>query len=502
MARVPRLLPGVDPRSLNLSAPEAYLLSRVDALLNEHDLALVTGVTPAEVSATLERLAKLGAIELVADAPPAAEPRAPAISGGSAPAYDPAELDEAVDLDPDRRRRVLELFYRLDDLTYYALLDVTPETEKKQIKSAYYAIAPEYHPDKYFRKNLGSYKHKIETIFARITLAHDVLTVAERRREYDEYLEQTSKNRANSAVFDDALPDVASIMAAVEQAAARAVAEFRTQKPAAPVAAPAPAPRAAAPAAPAGAGPSVSPEETLRLRREALARKLTGAGRRPGAPAAAAGPAPRPPSVPAMDAVQIDRAAEALRQRHEAAIADAKRGQLTRYLETGRAALESQDYAGAANAYRIAASLSPDDPAVQATCNDGLRRAAATLADGYWKQALYEESQDRWGEAALSYSKVCTGRPDSAQAHERVAYASLKSAGNPRRAVEFARKAVELDPKKPDYHVTLGRAYAAAGLEKSAQGELARALELAPKDAKVQALVAHARSALHPKDGK
>ncbi len=124
--------------------------------------------------------------------------------------------------------------------------------------------------------------------------------------------------------------------------------------------------------------------------------------------------------------------------------------QVTRYLEAGREALEQKDHAGAANSYRIAASLAPDDAAVQATCNEALRLAAAALADGYWKQALYEESQDRWAEAALSYSKVCAGRPDSAQAHERVAEATLRSSTNARRAVEFARKAVELDTKKPE----------------------------------------------------
>src|SRR5262249_13125308 len=129
---------------------------------------------------------------------------------------------------------------------------------------------------------------------------------------------------------------------------------------------------------------------------------------------------------------------------------------------------------------------------------DALQKVAVANADGYWKQALYEEGQERWAEAALSYSKVCTGKPDSAQAHERVAHATLKSSGNARRAVDFARRAIELDPKRPEYRVTLARAYAAAGLEKSANSELERALELAPKDPKVQALVASARTGMVP----
>ena len=239
--------------------------------------------------------------------------------------------------------------------------------------------------------------------------------------------------------------------------------------------------------------PAQSAEEVLRQRREALARKLSG-GRR--APSVSSMAAARPPEV---DQASVERAAEAMRVRQETALAEANRAQIKRYADAGRAALEQKDYAGAANSYRIAASLAPDDAALQATCNEALRQAAVALSDGYWKQALYEESQERWAEAALSYSKVCTGKPDSAQAHERVAYTTLKSSANARRAVEFARRAIELDPKKPEFRVTLARTYAAAGLEKSAQSELDRALELAPKDTRVQALVTSTRASLAPK---
>jgi len=92
--------------------------------------------------------------------------------------------------------------------------------------------------------------------------------------------------------------------------------------------------------------------------------------------------------------------------------------------------------------------------------------------------------------------------PGSARVHERVAFATLKSSGNSRRAIEFARRAVELSPKEAEYHVTLARAYLAAGLEKSAVGELDRAAELAPKDARIRELIRLARVEPQHKDGK
>ncbi len=77
MSRVPRLLSGHHDQSLSLSAPEAYLLSRVDAMLDEDDLALVTGMTPRQVAGALDRLAALGAVEMVAGQPPGGGPSQP-----------------------------------------------------------------------------------------------------------------------------------------------------------------------------------------------------------------------------------------------------------------------------------------------------------------------------------------------------------------------------------------------------------------------------------------
>jgi hypothetical protein len=222
MTRVPRAIPGRDIRALPLKPAEAFLLSRIDANTGERDLALLTGLSEQEVEASLNRLFDLGAIDFVRGergagsgvppkpppvpitAPPRSSPtpmrRTTSTSIPAAPAshrwlYDPAELDEDVELDLERKRRILEMFYRLDALNHYELLGVERTAERKQIKSAYYELAPELHTDKYFGKRLGSYKAKIETIFSRITMAHDVLTHRDRRAEYDRQLEAQEKDR-------------------------------------------------------------------------------------------------------------------------------------------------------------------------------------------------------------------------------------------------------------------------------------------------------------------
>ncbi|WP_437309727.1 DnaJ domain-containing protein [Sorangium sp. So ce388] len=492
----------------------------------------------------------------------------------SPPLYDPAELDEPVELTSERKRRILDLYYRLEDLSYYALLGVSDQADKKQIKSAYYLLAPEFHPDTYFRKQLGSYKQKIEAIFTRITLAHDTLTSRQRRAEYDTYLEQTHKNRAMAALIEQTPRDIATITTAVDatvraafadprdvaaspgryssdrppeaQGAAASSARAASPAPAshersaadvggaaarpaaatAPVAtapvtpaaarsAAAPAPvapaaaRSAAAPAPAAPAPSAPGTPIAKDRRETFARKLTAGLRRAPAVAPSAAPVAASPAAPAaagaaatvtmpkgpgaVRSPESMRAVEVLKARYDNALSEALRNQIARHSEAARVALERNDHAGAANAYRIAASLAPDDPELQKLSADVQRLAAVTLAEGYLKQANYEAQTGRWFDAALSYAKVCNGRPDDAGAHERAAYATLQSGENTRRAVEFARRAVELVPASVEYRLTLALAYSAAGLAKSASGELDRAAELAGNDARLRGLVAQAR---------
>ncbi|EYF02045.1 Hypothetical protein CAP_7524 [Chondromyces apiculatus DSM 436] len=431
----------------------------------------------------------------------------------TAPTYDPADLAEQVELSPEKRLRILELYGRLETVSHYELLGVPEGAEKKQIKAAYYALAPEFHPDTYFRKQLGTYKPKIEALFNRITVAHDVLTTKDKRAEYDAYLIQSRVNQQMSALIEGAPADLARV-ASVVDATARIVASEP------------PPPMPPPPAASPGAGPGQPPAKksspnvpaiSEKERRELLARKLGGALRRPSSMTmqavrppgqvsppqippdrpsesgpSPAGPSPAGPS-PAGPSPESARAAEVLKTRYDSARAEAARVQIERYVSLGRGALERKDFASAANAYRIAASLAPDDETLQKSCTDIQRLAAAALAEGYLKQAQYEENHERWEDAALSYVKVCAGRPDDASPHERAAFTMLKAGSNTRRAVEFARRAVELAPENAEVRLTLARAYAIVGLERSANGELTRAAELAKADPKIRELISQTR---------
>ncbi|APR84823.1 Tetratricopeptide repeat protein [Minicystis rosea] len=439
MSRLLKLVSSCNIKALPLTPADAFLLSHVDAAASEHDLAQVTGFAPEQVAAMLDRLADLGAVELQRAI--AFQARAEARSKAeTSAAVGEIEEEEDIEIDTDRRRRIVDVYRRLDELSPHELLGIEAQASMKQIKSAYAATAAEFHPDRYFRKRLGSYRPKLEVIFTRLTRAYDTL-IAERRAATDE-----------------------------EPAAETRRAGSMTTMP------PPPASERRVMSSPARI-PAPSAEDILALRRRTLARKLSG---------------PRPAAKPELEMVVPEPGTEALHAYRAQADDDARRARLSQSLAQGKLAIDRRDYDSAIQAYRRVAALAPEDPEVQTTCQDAIRLAAGMLADGHWEQAVQDEREGRWEAAALAYAKVCAGRPNDARAHERVAHATLKL-GNMRRAVEFARKAVEIAPGTALFHVTLARAYAAAGLGKSAQAELDRALALSPNDERIRQLVVRVR---------
>ena len=60
---VPKPSPGVEVKALTLTATDGFVLSRVDGVTSEKDLVLLTGLPPAQLAQSLERLERGGAIE-------------------------------------------------------------------------------------------------------------------------------------------------------------------------------------------------------------------------------------------------------------------------------------------------------------------------------------------------------------------------------------------------------------------------------------------------------
>ena len=532
-------------RTLPLTPPEAFVLSRIDGQLTARDLASMTGMDEATLEGTLHRLADLGAVtweggkpvvrvEPKGERPPEPPPRRmrqPAVETYHAmpepePAkalalYDPAELDEDCELPEERRRSVLDTFYRLDDLTHYELLDVPQTASKKEIKDAYYRLASEYHPDRYFRKNLGAFKQKMELVFGRITQAHDTLTRKLTRDEYDAYLKtlQSTRRIEESLQSSRVAPSVPpkSSPAPASSPKPRPAPSDPTQRadsdrvaPDVDVQAAWAPPRAPtatsggqvatqrSPSAPAvSSAPPSATRESMKARREAFAARISG-GRVSRVPPPPSTEPPVRQSVPPVPPVSAAQAGEALR-RHVAERKDAaRRAQIKKFVDAAQKAQEQGDPAAAANAYQLALQLSPEDPDLVRAHAQAQSSATLLLADSYLQQARYEERAERWREAARSYTRAADGMLEDADVQSKAAETMLKANLDMRKAAEYAKRATGLNPKNPNYHVILGKIYLAAGLLLNGRRELELAAELAPNDATIARLVEAVRKGGRP----
>jgi curved DNA-binding protein CbpA len=487
---IPKPLPlpaGKTVRSYPLAPVDGFVLSRIDGTLSIREIVTLTGLDNVVVQGSIDKLVSLGLVSL--GAPPAAPrsvlpppgttpTRSPSIparpvteisgvleSGVPKPPpalYDPAELDEDVDLERDHRRRVLDAYYRLTELDHYQVLAVARNADKKAIKRAYYELATIHHPDRFFRKRLGAFKQKMEAVFSRVTEAHDTLVDKERRAEYDAYL---------------AAQDEARALEAQMTRRASSPGMDRTER----LMTPPPTITTPPPVVPT----TPLPERTSGIqlseqaRRDALARRLLG-GRT--APTYASSAPPQPTSDP-----------DALRRHYEQKISAVRVHMSKEHVGAAEQAVAAGDWVAATNAYRLALQVNPDDERLQRALAETQTKANAILAEAYRKQASYEEKSMKYAEAARSWQRVTKALPDDAAAHYRAARCLLQDGSEPektmRTAATLAQRAVTLEPKRVDYRTTLAEIYLAAGLTLNAKRELEAAARLAPDDANIEALL-------------
>lgn len=473
--RLPRPVGGIDMRSLPLGPEDAFVLSRVDGISSESDIVAATGLDLERVRKCLSRLAELGAIAY--DTLPSVPPRESARERPSttpsmrldrpvvesrpedrpAPAalYDPQELDEQVDLDLPRRRKIVDYFYRLDTTDHYELLGVSADADRKAIKEAYFVVVGLFHPDSYYGKNLGSFKPKLERVFQRLTEAHDVLTRKPSRVAYDAYLASQLRTKKLERVMSDEQvreQDLEEARKFIENEARLSERQENVTT-----------------------RSSVMPPADPDARRKMLARKLRGSVQPPRES--------KPP--PSSARVVQEHVADDLRRRYESRLSEARENHIARYRDAAEAAIRNNDLVSAANSLRIATSLAPADEELRARLEEIQQKANTTLAETYLDQAKYEEQSKRFLEAAASYERALRGKV-TAITHERAAHCLMEGNGDLKRAGDHARKAVNLAPKAIEPRITLAKIYLQAGMKESALVEFERASQLAPHDASIK----------------
>lgn len=185
------LASGCDATQLDLNATEGYLLSRIDGVTAWRFLREIGGIPPGEVDTCLARWLSEGMLEVVGAAFPENkanagsdsnaettadfEPMDATVAERAPLAIDQSALDEALDIGLDAQRRILEYEASLGR-PYHELLGVPMGCEPKLVKRAYFKLSKEFHPDRYFRRQIGNYGERLDRIFKKVLEAHEILS--------------------------------------------------------------------------------------------------------------------------------------------------------------------------------------------------------------------------------------------------------------------------------------------------------------------------------------
>jgi curved DNA-binding protein CbpA len=163
------VVPNVSPSQARLSAEETAVFACVGRAAQIQEVISRSGFSEPKTIAVLLSLRAKGVI-------------APAKVAKSASVD--AAMSEAVDLDEARKKEILDLERVLDSANHYDVLGLRPGASAEQVKAAFYEASRRYHPDRYFGKNLGSFRARIDHIFKRLSEAQTVLTDDAKRSAY------------------------------------------------------------------------------------------------------------------------------------------------------------------------------------------------------------------------------------------------------------------------------------------------------------------------------
>jgi DnaJ-class molecular chaperone len=86
-----------------------------------------------------------------------------------------------------------QMYGKLDQLSYYDLLGVSSATPSADIRTAFFRMSDDLHPDRYHMMADRELKERLETIYARICEAYRVLTTPEKRTVYARLLTEGKK---------------------------------------------------------------------------------------------------------------------------------------------------------------------------------------------------------------------------------------------------------------------------------------------------------------------
>lgn len=198
-----------DPMSryqyLPLTPQEAYILSRVDGVLDVGSLLAIAGSTRDAAAKTIYALLSCGLIEWRTDGGRRRE------TAGNVAKLNVEVPSEVPQRTTGHVEMVRSTWRRLDWLSHYDLLGVSREATAADVRRAYLDKSRLFHPDLRHRADLAGMERELTAVFARLKTAHDTLADPTARAQYDLELEEAPEFSSEDSERD---PEAGRLLAA------------------------------------------------------------------------------------------------------------------------------------------------------------------------------------------------------------------------------------------------------------------------------------------------
>jgi hypothetical protein len=351
------------------------------------------------------------------------------------------------------QRRILEFELSLAR-PYHELLGVPVGADPKTVKRAYFKLSKEFHPDRYFRKQIGPYAARLERIFKKVLEAHEILS--------DPDLCQI-ENQPGTVVAEavDAVPSPPPAASAVSALVGSAAPSSGTPS----------APSPTASTATSNASPTEVPHESVE--------------ERPAAPVSEARPLTKLERLKQRMPFKIDHAAFA-----------ARRARALEIFRAAEASLEAGRLNEAEANIRIAITFDPSRAEFKEALGSLRIRAAGDRAAKLLATPSDKMSPNELRDALQLLEDVLPYRPHDPELNARAAQVCLQL-GQLDEAAEYATTLLERSGDVAAHHSLLGRIERARGDLVAARRAYGKALELDKQDLEAGRALASMRIAAH-----
>lgn len=355
-------------------------------------------------------------------------------------------------LKPDDVKELHRLNELLREGTHYELLGVGEDFDRTALKNAYHNLSRRFHPDRYYRQDLGGLEKMLEDVFAGVNQAYRVLGDERARAQYDQDLVSAQRRK----------PKPAAVRATPSPPQPPVVPPRPAVAPPRPAASPPPSARPP----PAAAAPPPADPYTVRFTPPA-----PGAAPDAAKPSAAAPEASKPaeakrPSSPVVDALKapiIERLKKA-----------------RSFFKLGEADVAANEWSKAARNFKLAMEFDPRNEEYKKRFVEADAKGRRQQAEKQIELAKKAEGFSSTKEAFFHYHQAVGFDPPMGEPFYRLGKIIQSNGNDNKGALTYFRKAVDKDPQVIEYRLALATVYEALAMKLNANREFKAILALKP----------------------